>query len=87
VLEALASSVPVVEPAIGVFPEVLEMTGGGVLYEDNSTAGLVSALEQLLLNPEYSQELGKRGRDAVVEKFSIEDAARKMINIFERVVS
>jgi hypothetical protein len=31
VLEALAMGVPVVEPAIGAFPELLEMTGGGVL--------------------------------------------------------
>ena len=36
VLEALAMSVPVVEPAVGCFPETLEMTGGGVLYEPNT---------------------------------------------------
>ena len=87
VLEALASGVPVVEPAIGVFPELLEMTGGGVLYEDNSTAELVSALEQLLLAPGHAQELGKQGRDAIIEKFNIERTAKEMINIFERVVS
>jgi glycosyltransferase involved in cell wall biosynthesis len=87
VLEALASGVPVVEPAIGVFPELLEMTDGGVLYKDNSTTGLVSALEQLLLDPESEQELGKRGRDAIIEKFNIERTAQEMIKIFEQIVS
>ena len=87
VLEALASGIPVVEPAIGVFPELLEMTGGGVLYEDNSSAGLVAALEPLLLDSEYSQELGKHGRDAIIEKFSIDNTAGKMIEIFKQVVS
>ena len=87
VLEALASGVPVVEPAIGVFPELLEMTDGGVLYEDNSTVGLISALEQLLLDPKCSQELGARGRDAVIEKFNIERTAKEMIKIFEQFVS
>ncbi|GAH24126.1 unnamed protein product, partial [marine sediment metagenome] len=39
VLEALAAGVPVVQPASGVFPELLEMTGGGLLCEpDNATA-------------------------------------------------
>ena len=36
VLEALASGVPVVEPAIGVFPELIELTSGGVLYNENN---------------------------------------------------
>ena len=87
VLEALASGVPVVEPAIGVFPELLEMTDGGVLYEDHSIARLVFTLEQLLLEPECSQELGKRGRAAIVEKFNIDRTAEEMIKIFERIVS
>jgi glycosyltransferase involved in cell wall biosynthesis len=85
VLEALASGVSVVEPAIGVFPELLEITGGGLLYEDNSAAALAAALEPLLLDPNYAWELGKQGRDAIVEKFSIEHTAKEMINIFERV--
>jgi glycosyltransferase involved in cell wall biosynthesis len=87
VLEALASGVPVVEPAIGVFPELMEMTDGGVLYEDNSAVGLITALEQLLLEPECSKELGTRGRDSIIEKFSIDNTAGKMIDIFEQVIS
>ena len=40
VLEALAMGVPVVEPAIGCFPETIAMTGGGVLYEPNTAERL-----------------------------------------------
>jgi glycosyltransferase involved in cell wall biosynthesis len=86
VLEALASGVPVVEPAIGVFPELLEMTGGGVLYQDNTAAGLASAIQPLLLDPEYARKLGQKGRDAILEKFKIELTAEKMIGILERIV-
>ncbi len=86
VLEALAAGVPVVEPAIGVFPELLEMTGGGILYRDNSASALAAAMEPLLLDPDYALILGKQGRDAIFEKFSIDQTAKEMIQIFERIV-
>jgi len=85
VLEALAAGVPVVEPAIGVFPELLEMTGGGVLYEPNSAEALAAAMEPLLADPDLARELGKRGRDAVSEKFNIEQTARDLVRIYGEV--
>jgi len=44
VLEALAAGVPVVQPESGVFPELLKMTGGGVLCEPNNAEALAAAL-------------------------------------------
>ena len=86
VLEALAAGVPVVEPEIGVFHELIEITGGGVLYKDNNAAALASAIEPLLLDPDYAHKLGKKGRDAIIEKFDVEQTALEMIKIFERIV-
>jgi glycosyltransferase involved in cell wall biosynthesis len=39
VIESLAAGVPVVQPRLGAFPELVETTGGGVLY-DPQKAGL-----------------------------------------------
>lgn len=86
VLESLASGVPVVEPAIGVFPELMDMTGGGVLYQDNTAGGLAAAIQPLLLDPDYAQKLGKKGRNSIFEKFRIDHTAEKMIRLFERIV-
>ena len=86
VLEALAGGVPVVQPASGVFPELLEMTGGGVLCEPNNAAALASAMEPLLLEPDYARQLGRRGRDAVFEKFNIEQTVNEMVRIYGEVV-
>jgi len=85
VLEALAAGVPVVQPASGVFPELLEMTGGGVLCEPNNAAALAAAMEPLLLEPDYARQLGKRGREAVFEKFNIEQTAEEMVRIYGEV--
>jgi len=85
VLEALAAGVPVVEPAIGVFGELLEITGGGVLYEPDNTQALADALKLLLLDADYALELGRKGRRGVVENFDIKQTARKMVRIYEQV--
>lgn len=71
-LEAWATGVPVVQPRRHGFPELLEATGAGLLYEPTGT-GLADALEELLLDPARAAELGARGREAVRTGF---DAAR-----------
>jgi glycosyltransferase involved in cell wall biosynthesis len=81
VLEALASAVPVVQPANGVFPELLEMTGGGMLYEPGNIRELAGALERLLKDPGHARELGMRGRAAVKEKFNLEATARSLAEL------
>jgi glycosyltransferase involved in cell wall biosynthesis len=85
VLEALAAGVPVVEPENGVFPELLEMTGGGLLFEPNNTEALTDALKSLLLEPDYAQKLGKQGRKAVFEKFDINQTARDLMRIYDKI--
>ena len=85
VLEALAAGVPVVEPAIGVFPEILEITGGGELFESNNASALAAALEPILLDPDYAKKLGKQGRSMIYEKFNVEKTAKEMIHIYENI--
>ena len=86
VLEALAAGVPVVEPSMGAFPELLEMTGGGILCEPNNAEALAAAMEPLLLDSAYARRLGKQGRDGVFEKFTIEHTTRHLVRIYEEVV-
>jgi glycosyltransferase involved in cell wall biosynthesis len=81
VLEALAASVPVVEPAIGVFNELAEETEAVVLYEKNDSQGLAAALEKILGDKDYAQRLGQAGRDAVFEKFDIKITAQELANV------
>ena len=51
VLEALACGVPVVQPRIGVFPELIDATGGGLLHEPENAADLAKNLRKLLTAP------------------------------------
>ncbi|MDK1032124.1 MAG: glycosyltransferase family 4 protein, partial [Planctomycetia bacterium] len=86
VLEALASGVPVVEPRHGAFPELIELTGGGLLCEPGDARSLADALERLLGEPDLARDLGRRGREAVLQNFSAERMAADVMHIFETVV-
>jgi glycosyltransferase involved in cell wall biosynthesis len=69
-LEAAARGVPVVQPKIGSYPELMEAIGGGVLYEPNDADTLARAIGELLENPERRADLGRRGRESVIRSFS-----------------
>ena len=87
VLEAWAHGVPVVQPRHGAFPELIEETGGGVLFKPDSASALADALEQLVDAPETTRELGRKGREALAGRYDDEAMAAKTVAVYERVVS
>jgi len=81
-LEAMAAGVPVVQPEIGAFPEIIEATGGGICYAPNDVVTLTGVLEKLLLDRKRLQQLAMEGRNAVVEKYSIGKVAERMLEVY-----
>ena len=81
-LEAMAAGVPVVQPALGAFPEIVEETGGGFLYEPNDPARLAEKLRSLLLEPDAIRRAGARGRESVHRRFSVRETARRLLQVY-----
>ena len=86
-LEALASGVPVVQPNVGCFPEFIEVTKGGVIYEPNDSHILAKTISNLLRDPARVKRLGTRGREAVFKRFSIEEMTKNIIRIYEDLLT
>jgi glycosyltransferase involved in cell wall biosynthesis len=86
-IEAMACSVPVVQPRAGAFPEIVQATGGGVLYDPAQPDALADALASLLLDPARARMLGAQGRAAVQEKFTIGRMAEDMVGMYRDVKS
>ena len=82
VLEALANGTPVVLPAHGAFPELVEKTGGGILVEPGSPEKLADALLQLLHDDALRDRLGMEGKRRVQESFSNRNMAAATAEIF-----
>lgn len=88
VLEALAAGVPVVQPGHGAFPELIESTGGGVLYEPaGGSALLAEALDGLVTDAALRAELGRRGQQMVAERFTDRIMADASWKLFEETLA
>ncbi len=86
ILEANAAGVPVVEPRVGSYPELIEAMGGGVLYEPNTADALARALGDLLGDEARRAELGRKGRESVERSFSLATMAQKMTELYRSIV-
>ncbi|MSQ93948.1 MAG: glycosyltransferase [Gemmataceae bacterium] len=84
VLEAWAQGVPVVQPAHGSFPELIEATGAGVLVPPGDPAALAEALRCLLEQPVERLRMGKLGQAAVWDRFNAATMARETVRVYER---
>lgn len=62
ILEAFRAQTPVLARRIGGLAELIEESGGGLLYDDE--AGLSAAIEQLIANREWRDALAGRGHAA-----------------------
>lgn len=83
--EALAAGVPVVQPHFASFPEFVETTRGGVLYESTHPEALADALEVLLRSPDKARALGTAGQAAIREKYSSVGMAGELCEVIESV--
>ncbi|MBP8958962.1 MAG: glycosyltransferase family 4 protein [Bacteroidales bacterium] len=82
VLEANAAGVPVVQPSTGSFPEILEATEGGILYEPDTVEYLTENILNLLRNSDILKELGLRGKKNVLTKLSTEQMAKALMEVY-----
>jgi glycosyltransferase involved in cell wall biosynthesis len=83
VLEALANGVPVVQPRHGSFPELIEATGGGLLFTPDDAAALAESLRGLAVEPERGREMGRKGQQAVRDHFTADRMTRQTVAVYE----
>jgi glycosyltransferase involved in cell wall biosynthesis len=82
VLESLARGTPVVLPAHGAFPELVEATAGGVTHPPGDAAALADALEAFLNDPARRRQMGRAGHAVVRERFLDTHMAQGMLGIY-----
>ena len=86
VIEALAAGVPVVQPHCASFPELVETTGGGRVYDHEGPESLAAAPEGMLHNPTEAKAIGLKARGGARNIFR-EHMAEQMIDLLDSLVS
>jgi glycosyltransferase-like protein len=85
VLEAMASSLPVIASDIPVFREYLVPGRGVLLVPPEDHEALAAAMVDLVTNPELQAELGRQG-PAVAAKYSWERCGRQHVLFYRRLM-
>ncbi len=85
-LEALASGIPVVQPNLAAFPEIIATSKAGVVFHPNTSDALAEKLAEVLSNTDGLNEMSLNGRIAVEEKFNLKKSTEKLVEIYQKHV-
>lgn len=82
--EAMACGLPVIANAAGALPEVVGTNGeAGRLVPPRDAKALARAIADVLAEPERASQMGRAARARVQRIFRWEDAATRLVEVFE----
>lgn len=84
--EYMAAGIPVIASNFPVWAEVIEEVQCGLCVDPNNESDIAAAIQNLLSRPKEAKIMGKNGRKAVCEKFSWENEAKKLLNLYQKVL-
>ncbi|HSL90280.1 MAG TPA: glycosyltransferase family 4 protein, partial [Ignavibacteriaceae bacterium] len=87
IIEASACEKPVVVSNMGGLPEVVEDGKTGFVVESKNPEMIVDAISKLIENPELRIEMGKNGRERVLELYDWNNSVKKMISIYQSLLN
>lgn len=82
-LEALASGIPIVQPMIGAFPEIIDMSNAGVTYTPNTSDQLAKTWATVLSDNDKLNFMSKNGYDAAMSQFNIHHTTKLLVNHYQ----
>lgn len=85
VFDYMAAGRPVILAIEGVIREVLEKHEAGIAVKPGDAHGIVNAVLQLADDPERCAEMGRAGRQAVINFYNRDKFAQQMITLLEEM--
>lgn len=84
--EFMAAGLPVVASNFPLWKEIIEGNQCGISVDPRSPEAVRAACMELLNNAEKAQELGKKGKQAVEEKYNWLNEEKKLIKLYKLFV-
>ncbi len=85
IVEGMAEKKPVVATNGGGVPEIVVDGATGILVPMGDAPAMAKAIEYLLTHPQEARYMGRLGRERVLQRFTIQRAARLMEGVYEQV--
>ena len=84
--EAMGAGLPIIATRVGALPELIEDGVTGTLVPPGNIPALYRAILAMLENPARSRALADAGREMVRQRYSWDQTAQKMTEIYQNVL-
>jgi glycosyltransferase involved in cell wall biosynthesis len=85
--EYMALGIPVIASDFPFYRTVVEGSTCGLCVDPDSPEALAEAIEWLMDHPREAEEMGRRGRDAVMRQYNWEHEAAKLLRLYDELLA
>lgn len=86
IAEAMAAARPVVASNVGGIPELIDSGENGLLVAPGNAAELANTLRTLIENTAQAEQMGRQGREKVLQLFNLEYQVKKIVDLYEEIL-
>ncbi len=83
--EYMAAGLPVIASDFPLWREIVDGAQCGILVDPLDPAAIARAIEYLLEHPEQARQMGRRGRQAVEERYRWSREAKSLLGVYRRL--
>ncbi|MGI6555346.1 MAG: glycosyltransferase family 4 protein [Bacillota bacterium] len=85
--EYMSAGIPVIASNFPLWKEIIEGNNCGICVDPLNAREIADAINRIMDNPYQAQKMGENGRKAVEEKYNWEKEGKKLIKIYEELLS
>lgn len=84
--EYMAAGIPIIVSGFPLWRKIIENIGCGILVDPLKPIDIANAISWLLEHPDQAEAMGKRGQEAVRDKYNWDNEAKKLIKLYENLL-